>query len=88
MFPNYLDGAKVKYYTKKDDFGTVDCNDGEKIIDIKYLAICSYANEHGFYLFFCDEKFNTVSDYFFDIIKECKIIAEKSKENIVWIEKI
>lgn len=52
MFPNYLDGAKVKYYTKKYNFGTVDCNDGEKIIDIKYLAICSYANEHGFYLFF------------------------------------
>ena len=45
MFPNYLDGAKVKYYTKKDDFGTVDCNDGERILDIKYLAICSYANE-------------------------------------------
>jgi hypothetical protein len=52
VFPNYLDGVKVKYYTKKYNFGTVDCNDGEKIIDIKYLAICSYANEHGFYLFF------------------------------------
>lgn len=87
MFPNYLDGAKVKYYTKKDDFGTVDCNDGKKTLDIKHLAICSYANERGFYLFFCDEKFNTVSDYFFDTVEECKIIAENSKENIVWIEK-
>ncbi|TWI77726.1 hypothetical protein [Treponema putidum] len=87
MFPNYLDGARVRCCTNEDDFGTVDYNNGEKIIPIHYLAICSYANEQGFYLFFCDEKFSTVSDYFFDTVEACKEIAKKSKENIEWIEK-
>ena len=88
MFPNYLDGARVRYYTNEDHFGIVDYNNGEKIIPMHYLAICSYANEQGFYLFFCDEKFNTVSDYFFDTIEECKEVAKKSKENIEWMEVI
>ena len=87
MFPNYLDGARVRYYTNEDHFGTVDYNNGEKIISIHYLAICSYVNEQGFYLFFCDEKYNVVSDYFFDTIEECKKVAKKSKENIEWIQK-
>ena len=87
MFPNYLDGARVRYYTKENHFGIVDYNNGEKIISIHYLAICSYANEQGFYLFFCDEKYNVVSDYFFDSVEECKKVAKKSKENIVWIQK-
>ena len=80
MFPNYLDGARVRYYTNEDHFGIVDYNNGEKIIPIHYLAICSYANEQGFYLFFCDEKYNVVSDYFFDTIEECKEIAKKAKK--------
>ena len=88
MFPNYLDGARVRYYTNEDHFGIVDYNNGEKIIPIHYLAICSYANEQGFYLFFCDEKYNVVSDYFFDSVEECKEVAKKSKENIEWIQKI
>jgi len=87
MFPNYLDGARVRYYTNEDHFGIVDYNNGEKIIPIHYLAICSYANEQGFYLFFCDEKYNVVSDYFFDSVEECKEVAKKSKENIDWIQK-
>ncbi|EGC78580.1 hypothetical protein [Treponema denticola] len=87
MFPNYLDGARVRYYTNEDHFGIVDYNNGEKIIPIHYLAICSYANEQGFYLFFCDEKYNVVSDYFFDSVEECKEVAKKSKENIEWIQK-
>ena len=87
MFPNYLDGARVRYYTNENHFGIVDYNNGEKIISIHYLAICSYANEEGFYLLFCDEKYNVVSDYFFDSVEECKKVAKKSKENIVWIQK-
>ena len=86
MFSNYLDGGKVLFYTQKDNFGVVDYNN-EKIININYLAICTYGNEQGYYLFFCDDKFKVVSDYFFDTIDECKAEAEKSKENIVWIEK-
>ena len=87
MFPNYLDGARVRYYTNEDHFGIVDYNNGEKIISIHYLTICSYANEEGFYLLFCDEKYNVVSDYFFDSVEECKEVAKKSKENIEWIQK-
>ncbi|MEL3912376.1 MAG: hypothetical protein P1P62_04835 [Treponema pedis] len=55
MFPDYLDGAKVKFYTKKDNFGIVDYNGGEKMININYLAICKYDNTQGYYLFFCKE---------------------------------
>lgn len=51
MFPNYLDGARVRYYTNEDHFGIVDYNNGEKYIPIHYLAICSYANEQGFIYF-------------------------------------
>lgn len=75
MFPNYLDGGKVLFYTQKDNFGAVDYNN-EKNININYLAICKYANEQGHYLFFCDDKFKVVSDYFFDTIDECKVEAE------------
>ena len=67
MFPNYLDGAKVKYYTKKDDFGTVDCNDGKKTLDIKHLAICSYENSKENIVWI--EKTNSAAEFTFEEIK-------------------
>lgn len=88
MFPNYINGAKVLFYTPKDYFGVVDYKDKEKIIDINYLAICRYGNDEKYYLFFCDRNFVEISDYCFDSIEECKAVAKKSKENIIWIQNL
>lgn len=86
MFPSYINGAKVLFYTSKDYFGVVDYKDEQKIIDINYLAICRYGNDEEYYLFFCDNNFTEVGDYCFDTVEECKAVAEKSNGNIIWIQ--
>lgn len=89
MFPNYLDGARVLFYSQKDVFGKVNYSTGEKYSDIKYLAICRYGNNKEYYLFSCNEDFEVVGDFSFDSVEECKEVAGNSNKgkDIIWTEK-
>lgn len=46
------------------------------------LAICQYESENGFYLFSCDESWNTLTDTFHDTLEEAKAHAEFEYKNV------
>lgn len=88
MFPNELDGAKVLFYTEKEDFGTVNYPNGEICDYITYLAICTYPNaSKDYYLFYCDDKYEVITDNLFNSLEDCKKCAEVRKKDIFWIVK-
>ena len=87
MFPVELDNAKVLYYTPKDDYGTLQYPNGEIANYYRYLAICKYSDDKGYYLFCCDENFEVVNDWVDGSVEDCMRIAASSyKENIIWIQ--
>lgn len=88
MFPKTLDGAKVIYYTPKDDYGEIYYSTGEIASYIKYLAICKYSDDcEDYYLFKCDEDYEVISDSVWDSIDKCMGISNSSYGgNILWIK--
>lgn len=88
MFPEELDGAKVLYYTPKDNYGYIYYSNGDIANNVKFLAICKYQNEkEEYYLFRCDENYEVVGDSVWNSIEECMNIANSSHGgNILWIE--
>lgn len=88
MFPDILDGAKVLFFTLKDDYGIMYDTTGNAVEYFKYLAICKYDNGEGYYLFKCNEEYEVVSDSLWESINMCMGVANTSYgENILWIEK-
>ncbi len=84
MFPKELCGAKVLYYTDKSDFGVVANADGTDPERICYLSICKYENDDRYYLFFCDENHEVVTDDLLDSKDQCFDIARSQKDHITW----
>lgn len=83
--PKYIDGAKPLYISKSDTgFGNVVRNDAE--ILIKYICVCQYDNEGGFYLFGCDKEFNAHIDFYYDDLDEALNDANRiyQTDNIEW----
>lgn len=88
IFPDILDGAKVLFYTPKDNYGEMYYDSGEIAAFFKYLAICKYDKSDGYYLFKCNEDFEVESDSLWDSIDTCMGIANSSYGgNILWLEK-
>ncbi|MBQ4282936.1 MAG: hypothetical protein IJB96_03300 [Lachnospira sp.] len=87
MFPDVLDGAKVLYFTPKDDYGVMYDTLGNVVAHFKYLSICKYDNSEGYYLFDCDENYEVVSDSVWESIEMCMSVARSSYgESLLWIE--
>lgn len=85
MFPTELDGAKVLYYTPQGDYGRIEYPNGEIADYYRYLAICKYIKDNGFYLFCCNENYEVVSDWPEEDIESCmKVAASSYKDNIEW----
>jgi len=84
VFPEKIGGAKVLYYTDKDDFGVVANADGSDAENICYLAICQYDHDPGYYLFLCNEKYEVVSDDLWDSVEQCFELARYRKDRIIW----
>ena len=84
VFPRILDGAKVLYYTEKNDFGVVANVDGSDAEYICYLAVCQYPNDTGYYLFLCDKNYEVVTDDLWDSIEQCFEMARYRKDHIIW----
>ena len=84
MFPEMLDGARVLYFTPKDDYGVIRYPEGEIADRIRYLAICRYDQDNSCYLFLCDEKGEVVNDWSYASIEECMAAASQYKKYIIW----
>ena len=87
IFPDKLDNADVLFYTEKGDYGTVNYTDGRICEYVKYLAICSYLKDSGYYLFLCNDKCDVIQDDLCDSIEQCKKFANSRKKDITWKEK-
>lgn len=86
MFPDFLDGAKVLEYTDAGHFGFItDYDDAGNPLEreIRYLALCAYTGAADCYLFYCDENFDVISDFFGDTMAGFK----NSCPRAVWYTK-
>ncbi|MBE6923218.1 MAG: hypothetical protein E7465_08605 [Ruminococcaceae bacterium] len=86
MFPDFLDGAKVLEYTEPGHFGFItDYDDFGNPVEreIRYLALCVYTGDANCCLFYCDEDFEVISDFYGDTIAGFKGSCPRA----VWLEK-
>ncbi len=79
--PTELDGAKILCYVllKKEHRAmgnTRHYRDGRLVQGLSALGICRYENESGFYLFYCDNKWDVVTDTHHDTLGRAKDQAE------------
>ncbi len=89
-FPDYLDNAKVLYYTPKGNYGDLYYDDGTIAAHFNYMAICKYEKSDGYYLFMCNENFEVETDTLWNSIEQCmgvKSIGNNDKGDVLWIEK-
>ena len=79
--PERIGGAEVLLCTKLDDRhertgATKHFGDVTEMPPASGLAICRYEDEDGYYLFGCDEDWNSVSDTWHESLEEAKGQAE------------
>lgn len=85
--PKEVDGAKVVLYTPIDERHrhTGNCRqmvDGELVGPAARLAICQYETEDSFYLFGCDENWETIADTWHQTLEDAKQQAEFEYEGV------
>ena len=78
-FPDKLDNAIVLGFSDFGNFGTIE-GDGRTVC---YFAICQYPNDTSYYLFFCDNDCDVMTDDCMESIESCKEIASL-RGNVVW----
>src|SRR4051812_14329452 len=77
--PENIDGAKVLAYLVLDSSQTKTGNtahyvNGKVVEDIFALSICKYADDPGYYLFYCDSNWATITDTY-----HAKIVGAKKQ---------
>ena len=92
--PENIDGAKVLAYLILDSSQaktgmTSHYVDGKLVENIFALSICKYANDSGYYLFYCDRNWKTITDTYHENIVGAKSQAEHEYLNSFncWIDK-
>ncbi len=85
--PKEIDGATVIMHTAIDERHrpTGNCRHfvgGALLGPAPGLAICRYDGEHGFYLFYCDENWETVTDTLHDTVEAAQAHAEFEYEGV------
>ena len=90
--PSIVGGARVVCYTPIDERhtkteNTVHLASGHEIPDPKGLAICQYDGEEFFYLFGCNENWESQSDTWHETLDDAKDQAEFEYEGTspTWI---
>lgn len=79
--PEQVGGAKVVLYTKIDERHDHTGNCKQIVAGVLMraafgLAICQYEGEENYYLFGCDENWNTLTDTWHETLEEAKEQAE------------
>jgi hypothetical protein len=85
--PKIIGGAKTLLISKSDTgFDTVFRDDREIVIE--FISVCQYDPEEGFYLFGCDNQFNTHTDFYYDDLDEALEDAKRiyQNDNINWTQ--
>jgi len=92
--PNEIGGANLVCYLIPDSRHKKTGNtkhwvDGQLLEEIFGLAICNYENSNGFYLFYCDKNWETITDTFHDTVEDAKDQAEFEFSNTIstWTDK-
>ena len=92
--PKEVGGARVVLYTSIDDRHrhTGNCKQivaGKVVGAAAGLAICRYAGEDCYYLFGCDEDWNTQTDTWHKTLEDAKAQAvfEYEGVNVTWQER-
>ncbi len=85
--PTELDGAKVLFYAllkqgHRATGNTRHYRDGGLVQGLSALAICRYDNEIGFYLFYCDDNWDVVTDTYHDTLGQAKDQGEFEYQGI------
>ena len=81
-FPDFLDGAAVLEFSGRGNYGTVE-GDGRTV---QYLAVCRYAGDAGYYLFFCagrESGYDVIIDGLLESPEDCKASAARFGD-VVW----
>ena len=92
--PTKIGGANLICYVILDSrhikTGNTEHWVGGQILEEVYgLAICKYDNDTGYYLFYCNRNWETITDTFHDTVEDAKDQAEFEFSNTVstWIHK-
>ena len=92
--PDFIGQAKVLFYivigeSQIHTENTKSYVNGELMGAAYGLAICQYDKDDGYYLFDCDDRWETINDTFDDTIEDDKLQAEFECENTMsnWIMK-
>jgi hypothetical protein len=85
--PTILDGAKVILYTPIDERHRATGNCKQIVAGVLAgpaagLAICQYDGEDSFYLFGCDQEWNSVTDTCHQTVEDAKAEAEFEYEGV------
>jgi hypothetical protein len=85
--PKELDGARLVCFVEVTDAvrptaGTTHRRDGQVLGPARGLAICQYAGESSFYLFYCDEDWTVCTDTFHMTLEDAKHQAEYEYDGI------
>lgn len=91
--PTILGGAKVVLYTPIDERHRPTGNCKQILAGVLAgpaagLAICQYDGEDSFYLFGCDQEWNSVTDTWHQTVEDAKAQAEFEYEGVsaTWSE--
>ena len=79
--PNEIDGASVLEYALLDrevtpTENTVHRVGGTVVGPAHVLVICKYPDDFGYYLFYCDQEWQVVTDTYHESLKAAKRQAE------------
>ena len=79
--PNKIDGARLICFTPIDDrhLPTDNCNHtvfGMPLPTVAGLAICKYEDGRGFYLYYCDSEWATMTNTYHESIERAMDQAE------------
>jgi hypothetical protein len=56
---------------------------GQPIKEIYGLSICKYESDNGYYLFYCDKNWETITDTYHDTVEDAKDQAEFEFANTI-----
>ena len=85
--PEELGEAKVLYYTSIDERHKPTRNTVHRVNDnilgpAARLAICQYDTEKGFYLFYCDDEWEVMTDTYHFSLEDAQAQAELEYQGV------
>jgi hypothetical protein len=88
--PRFIGPAKVLKFADLTDSSTTGATrhivGGDEVTDFAALAIAQYPSDSGFYLFYCDESWEVVTDTYHDSIRAAIEQAEFEFDPVAFVD--